>query len=54
VIEVGGVALLPNVKNDRAAAWCQSYRAVTLLDTPRTLVLPLAAIEAALKNAAKL
>jgi len=52
--EVGGVALLIDAKNDRAAAWYQSYGAVALLDTPHTLVLPLATIEAALKSAGKL
>lgn len=49
--EVGGVALLIDAKSDRAADWYASYGAVALLDAPRTLVLPLAVIDAALKKA---
>lgn len=49
--EVGGVALLIDAKNERAAGWYARYGAVPLLDSPRTLILPLATIEAALKAA---
>jgi GNAT superfamily N-acetyltransferase len=49
--EVGGVALLIDAKDDRAAGWYQTYGALALLDAPRSLVLPLATIEAALKAA---
>jgi len=49
--EVGGVALLIDAKSARAADWYASYGAVALLDAPRTLVLPLAVIDAALKKA---
>jgi GNAT superfamily N-acetyltransferase len=40
--EVGGVALLIDAKDDRAAEWYESYGAVRLLDSRRSLVLPLA------------
>jgi GNAT superfamily N-acetyltransferase len=49
--EVGGVALLIDAKNDRVAGWYETYGAISLLDAPRSLVLPLATIEAALKAA---
>jgi GNAT superfamily N-acetyltransferase len=51
--EVGGTILLIDAKNNRAAAWYASYGAVPLLDTERTLVLPLATLQTALKNAGK-
>ena len=40
--EVGGVALLIDAKNDRAARWYAGYGAVALLDAPLSLVLPFA------------
>lgn len=49
--EVGGVALLIDAKNERAAAWYASCGALPLLDAPRSLVLSLATIEAALRTA---
>ena len=52
--EVGGVALLIDAKNDRAARWYEAYGALRLLDATRSLVLPLATIEAALKAAGRL
>lgn len=52
--EVGGVALLIDAKNERVAAWYQAYGALPLLDAPRSLVLPLTTIEAALKAAGRL
>ncbi|HMC17169.1 MAG TPA: GNAT family N-acetyltransferase [Albitalea sp.] len=52
--EVGGVALLIDAKNDRVAGWYEAYGALSLLDAPRSLVLPLATIEAALKAAGRL
>ncbi|MBX9715484.1 MAG: pathogenicity island protein [Burkholderiaceae bacterium] len=52
--EVGGVALLIDAKNERVAAWYQSYGALPLLDAPRSLVLALTTIEAALKAAGRL
>jgi len=42
---------LIDAKSARAADWYASYGAVALLDAPRTLVLPLAVIDAALKKA---
>ncbi len=51
--EVGGVVLVIDAKNDRVAGWYASYGAVPLPDAPRTLLLPLATIEAALQAAGK-
>jgi GNAT superfamily N-acetyltransferase len=51
---VGGTVLIIDTKNDRAASWYVSYGAVPLLDTERTLVLPLATIESLLKEVGKL
>ncbi len=48
--EVGGVALLIDAKIERAARWYEVYGALCLLDDPRSLVLPLATVEAALKT----
>jgi GNAT superfamily N-acetyltransferase len=48
--EVGGVALLIDAKNDRAAKWYAGYGAVPLADAPLTLLLPLSVIAAALKG----
>jgi GNAT superfamily N-acetyltransferase len=48
--EVGGTILIIDAKNDRAAAWYARYGAVPLLDAERTLVLPLATLEAALRD----
>lgn len=45
--EVGGVALLIDAKNERAASWYASYGAVPLADAPRSLLLPLATVQAA-------
>src|SRR5580704_15068881 len=43
--EVGGVALLIDAKNDRAAKWYASYGAVPLADASLSLLLPLATIQ---------
>ncbi|MFM8332913.1 MAG: GNAT family N-acetyltransferase [Candidatus Methylumidiphilus sp.] len=51
--EVGGVALLIDAKNARAADWYASFGAVALLDQPLSLLLPLATIETALQAADK-
>jgi GNAT superfamily N-acetyltransferase len=48
--EVGGVALLIDAKNDRAAKWYEGYGAVRLHDASLSLVLPLATAAAALKR----
>lgn len=50
---VGGIALLIDAKNDRVAGWYRAYGAMALLDAPRSLVLPLATIETALKAAGR-
>jgi len=52
--EVGGVALLIDAKNARAASWYESYGALPLLDAPQSLVLPLTTIAAALTAAGRL
>ena len=50
--DVGGVALLIDAKNDRAARWYESYGALRLDDAPLSLVLPLAVAADALKRGA--
>jgi GNAT superfamily N-acetyltransferase len=52
--EVGGVTLIIDAKNDRAAEWYASYGATPLLDAPRTLVLSLATFAQALNGAEQL
>ena len=48
--DVGGVALLIDAKNDRAARWYESYGALRLDGAPLSLVLPLAVAADALKR----
>jgi len=50
--QVGGVALMIDAKNARAAAWYASFGAVPLDDTPLTLLLPMKTIEAAIAGGA--
>ena len=52
-LEVGGVVMVIDAKNERVARWYASYGAVALLDAPLSLLLPLATVEAALKKAGK-
>jgi GNAT superfamily N-acetyltransferase len=52
--EVGGVAMLIDAKNQRAADWYSSYGAIFLADAPLTLLLPLATVHSALKAVGKL
>lgn len=52
--EVGGVVLIIDAKNDRAANWYASYGAMPLQDKPLTLVLALATLERELKAAGQL
>ncbi len=52
--EVGGVALLIDAKNERAAKWYSSYGAIPLADAPLSLLLPLATVQAALETSGKL
>lgn len=51
--EVGGVALLIDAKNERAAAWYARYGAVPMIDAPLTLMLPLKTMEAVLRSASR-
>ena len=50
VAVVGGVALLIDAKNERAARWYHSYGALALDDAPLSLVLPLATAADAIKR----
>jgi GNAT superfamily N-acetyltransferase len=52
--DVGGVALLIDAKNERVAGWYEAYGALPLPDAPRSLLLPLATVEAALRAARRL
>jgi GNAT superfamily N-acetyltransferase len=52
-VEVGGVVLVIDAKDERVAAWYASYGAVPMADTRLTLLLPLATVEAALKKAGR-
>ena len=52
--EVGGVVLIIDAKNERAARWYVSYGAVPLSGKPLTLVMSLASFAAALKAAEQL
>jgi GNAT superfamily N-acetyltransferase len=51
--EVGGVVLVIDAKNERVAGWYAGFGAMPLLDSPSSLLLPLATVEAALKKAGK-
>jgi GNAT superfamily N-acetyltransferase len=50
-VEVGGVVLIIDAKNDRAARWYTSYGAIRLSSRPLTLVMSLATFAADLKTA---
>ena len=52
--EIGGVVLIIDAKNDRAAQWYANYGAVPLSGKPLTLVMSLASFAAALKAAEQL
>jgi len=52
--EVGGVAILIDAKNERAAQWYSSYGAIPLADAPLSLLLPLTTVQAALDAAGKI
>ncbi|KUR78282.1 acetyltransferase [Novosphingobium sp. FSW06-99] len=51
--EAGGVVLVIDAKNERAATWYEGYGAVRLEDMPMKLVLPLATIRRALVETGK-
>jgi GNAT superfamily N-acetyltransferase len=42
--DVGGTALMIDAKNERACDWYRAYGAVTLIDSPLSLVLPLSEV----------
>lgn len=48
--QVGGVAMLIDAKDERAAAWYQRYGALPLIDDARALVLPLTTIAHVLRG----
>jgi GNAT superfamily N-acetyltransferase len=50
--EVGGVALLIDAKDEKAARWYAGYGAVSLLDAPLSLVLPFATVADAYRKSA--
>lgn len=52
--EVGGVILIIDAKNDRAARWYSSYGAVALSSRPLTLVMSLATFAAELRTGGKI
>lgn len=52
--EAGGVVLLIDAKNDRAALWYESYGALRLADAPLKLALPLKTVRAILDEVGKL
>jgi GNAT superfamily N-acetyltransferase len=52
--EVGGVVLIIDAKNERAAKWYAGYGGVSLQDTPNTLVIALSTFAADLKAAGQL
>lgn len=52
--QAGGVALLIDAKDDRAAQWYARYGALPLLDAPLSLLLPLETLRAALVATGKL
>jgi GNAT superfamily N-acetyltransferase len=52
--QAGGVAMLIDAKNERVVDWYRSYGALSLLDAPRSLLLPFETIQAALVAAGKL
>lgn len=52
--EAGGVMLIIDARNERAANWYAAYGAVPLTDRPLTLVLPLATLQSALQAADQL
>jgi GNAT superfamily N-acetyltransferase len=52
--EVGGIVLIIDAKNDRAARWYTNYGAMPLSNRPLTLVMPLATFTADLRAAGQL
>ena len=50
-VEVGGVALVIDAKDERAARWYERFGARSLLDNPLKLILPLSVIADVIKAA---
>jgi GNAT superfamily N-acetyltransferase len=48
--EVGGIALVIDAKDDRAASWYERFGALRLLDDPLKLILPLSVIADAIEG----
>mgnify|MGYP006281655669 FL=1 len=51
--QTGGVALLIDAKNEKAAEWYAGFGAISLLDAPLSLLLPFQTIQSALVAAGK-
>jgi GNAT superfamily N-acetyltransferase len=51
--EVGGIALAIDAKDERAARWYERFGAMSLLDDPLRLILPLSVIAEALDEASR-
>lgn len=51
--EVGGIVLVIDAKSERAAEWYAGFGALPLLDSPLSLLLPLATVQAALGKAGR-
>ena len=51
--EVGGIALVIDAKDDKAARWYERFGVLSLMDHPLTLALSLSAIAEAIKWSAK-
>jgi len=52
-VEIGGVALAIDAKDEKAARWYERFGALSLLDDPLKLILPLAVIADAIGTAGK-
>ncbi len=52
-MEVGGVALAIDAKDENAARWYERFGALPLLDDPLKLILPLTTIAEAIANAGR-
>jgi GNAT superfamily N-acetyltransferase len=51
--EMGGTAMIIDAKDEKAAAWYRSYGAVSLDDTPLSLLLPYSLLKAAVDASGK-
>ena len=53
-VEIGGVVMLIDAKSEKVAKWYASDGAISLLDQPLSLVIPLTMVEQILKAVGKL